>query len=670
MTVSTADQVLAHLQTYQLTEAQPGEWRCNSPLRPGANSQSFSVKIDGPEYGTWFDHVSGEKGSLYDLAQRLGIALPQPQPQAAQPTKRGYADLADYAQAHGVPAVAYVRWSWQETTRDGRPVLSFPTITGLRYRFLDGAKPTFSHAAGYQACWYGLAEAVTLAHMTGQPLVLCNGEPSVVAAQHWGIAACCVTSSGEKLLKQKQLDALKAAWSGPILVALDCDAKGRSTAPKLAAQVGGRAIDLGGSDGFDLADFGFLHQSQSVQVLAQRAASATPATAAASTPAPTIPPPMAVSARILGALTQLGYSFALNLLTGDIMVNGAPMTKVMAAQMRTALRDRAIKPIGAVDDVVLTEAARFAYHPIRDYLEKLTWDGVPRIRQLAGYCTGTDSPIVYADGTVVPLLHVYLRRWLIGACAKIYCQAQNMMLVLVGPQRSGKSTLARWLCPLPQFFLENAINTQDKDTFVRLMNYWIWEVAELDATTRKADVSALKDFITRKDVTVRKAYGAYDVTQPATASLIGTVNESDGFLADSTGNRRFLVVTITAIDLAYQQLDLQQIWAEAMHAYQAGESWELSLEEYQAQTDANRQHETSDILEGWIDRHFWIDMTDQTGMTTSDIIDHLRSKEVPVNADRQWEMRIGSILRRRGLTKQRQQTGLIRAYRWYGLMTK
>lgn len=99
-------------------------------------------------------------------------------------------------------------------------------------------------------------------------------------------------------------------------------------------------------------------------------------------------------------------------------------------------------------------------------------------------------------------------------------------------------------------------------------------------------------------------------------------------------------------------------------------SWELSPEEYQAQSEANRQHETSDILEGWIDRHFWIDTTDQTGMTTSDIIDHLRSKEVPVNADRQWEMRIGSILRRRGLTKQRQQAGLIRAYRWYGLMTR
>ncbi len=666
---STADRVLAHLQSYQLQEEQSGEWRCNSPLRPGADSQSFYVKIDGPEHGTWFDHVSGEKGSLYDLARRLGIALPQPQTQAAQPTKRGYTGLADYAQAHGVPAAVYTRWNWQETTRDGRPALSFSTVTGLRYRFLDGAKPTFSHAAGYQACWYGLTEAITLAQMTNQPLVLCNGEPSVVAAQHWGIPACCVTSSGEKLLKQQQLDALKAAWSGLILVALDCDTKGRTASPKLAAQVGGLVVDLGGSQGFDLADFGFLHQGQSVQALAQLAASATPASAS-TTPAPTIPPPMAVSARILGALQQLGYTFALNLLTGDVTVNGTPMTKVIAAQIRTALRDRMIRPIGAVDDVILTEAARFAYHPLRDYLEKLTWDGIPRIEQLAHYCTGTDSPIIYPDGTTKPLLNVYLRRWLIGACAKIYDQAQNMMLVLVGPQRSGKSTLARWFCPLPQFFLENAINTQDKDTFVRLMNYWIWEVAELDATTRKADVSALKDFITRKDVTVRKAYGAYDVTQPATASLIGTVNESDGFLADSTGNRRFLVVTITSIDLAYQRLDLQQIWAEAMHAYQGGESWELSPEEYQAQSEANRQHETSDILEGWIDRHFWIDTTDQTGMTTSDIIDHLRSKEVPVNADRQWEMRIGSILRRRGLTKQRQQAGLIRAYRWYGLMTR
>jgi energy-coupling factor transporter ATP-binding protein EcfA2 len=663
MTLSTAEKVLLHLQSYNLREEQPGEWRCNSPLRPHADSQSFYVKIDGPEHGTWFDHVSTESGSLYDLAQRLGIALPQ-QPQAAQPTKRGYTGLADYAQAHGVTEAVYVRWGWQETQRDGRLALSLPTATGLRYRFLDGAKPTFSHAAGYQACWYGLAEAVTLAHMTGQPLTLCNGEPSVVAAQHWGIAACCVTSSGEKLLKQKQLDELKGVWSGSILVALDCDAKGRSTAPKLAAQVGGLAIDLGGSDGFDLADFGFLHQGQSVQALAQLATSATPAAPPAATR-------HTVSMRMMQALTQLGYTFRLNLLANDIEVNGTLYDDVCRAQIRTAIRDLGGLPLGAIDDIIMTDAAAHSYHPVKQYLDALVWDGVPRLAQLAQYFTGSDSPITYTDGTQASLLRVYLRRWMVGAIAKVYDHAQNMMFVLAGPQGSGKSTFVRWLCQsLPDLHMEGAINVADKDSFVRLMTKWIWEVGELDATTRKADVSALKDFITQEYVTVRRSYGRADMRKPATSSLFGTVNEADGFLADSTGNRRFLVVTITDIDFTYQQLDIDQLWAEVMYLYRAGEPWRLSPEETLAQTEANKKHETSDILEGWLDRHFWIDTTDQVGMTTSDIIDHLRSKEIPVNADRQWEMRIGSILRRRGLVKSRQQTGLIRAYRWYGLVTK
>lgn len=666
---STADQVLACLQAYNLIEEQPGEWRCNSPLRPNADSHSFYVKIDGPEHGTWFDHVSNESGSLYDLATCLGIALPANQ--ANSTSKRGYQNLADYAQAHGVPASAYTRWGWQETIRDGRQALSFPTASGTRYRFLDGAKPTFTSPAGYQPCWYGLAEAVALAQATGQALVLCNGEPSVVAAQYWGVAACCVTGSGEKLLKPNLLQELQHAWSGPILIALDCDTKGRAAAPKLATQVHGIDFDLGGSDGFDLADYCRLHQGQSVQAL-QQLAQAVPmnTVTTAHSGSPLTPLPTTVSARILAALQHLNYRFRLNLLTNVIEANGESMTDVMRSQIRTALRDMGVGPIGAIDDVIVTEAARDSYHPITSYFDTLAWDGMPRIQQLAHYLTSHDAPIIYADGSTQPLIAVYLRRWLIGAIAKVYVQAQNMMLVLVGSQRSGKSTLARWLCPLPRLFIEGAINVQDKDNFVRLMSAWMWEVAELDATTRKADVSALKDFITKQDVTVRKAYDRYDVTKPATASLIGTVNESDGFLADSTGNRRFLVVTIDAIDFAYMQLDIHQLWAEALHAYQQGEPWELTPEEYAAQTETNRQHETSDILEGWIDKYFWIDPSDATSVTTADIIDHLRTKEVPVNADRQWETRIGTILRRRGLTKQRQQTGLIRAYRWYGLIPK
>lgn len=662
MPQSTADAVLIHLQTFDLVDEGNGKYRSNSPLRSGSNSHAFCVKIDGPEHGTWIDQVSGESGSLYELAARLGVT---PSHGAAAPstTKRGYRDLADYAAAHGVSASAYVAWGWSETTRDGRPALTFPTQTGPRWRFLDGAKPTFTSPAGYTPCWYGLTEAVILAQASGQPLVLCNGEPSVVAAQHHGVAACAITNSGERELPATLLAELRAVWAGEIIIALDCDTKGRTAAPKLAAQLGATIADLGGSQGFDLSDFCMLHGTQSIAALAARRVTAASSPSPASAPVTTT-----MSARILAALTQLGYVFRLNLLSDDIEVNGVALSDVTRAQMRTALRDMSIGPIGAVDDIVMTQAAAAAYHPITEYLDRLIWDGVARIDDLAACFVGTDTPVLYPDGTTRALIAVYLRRWLIGAVAKIYDQAQNMMLVVVGPQGSGKSTFARWLCSgLPHLHIESAINVADKDTDVRLMSRWIWEVGELDATTRKADVSALKEFITRQYVSVRKAYGRHDVRKPATASLIGTVNESDGFLADSTGNRRFLVASIRSINPIYQSFDIDQLWAEALHLYQHGESWRLTPAEIAAQNEANQQHEVGDPLDGWIEKYFWFDPADQVGMTTADVIDHLRSKDVPVNGDRAWETRIGTALRKRKLMKRQQRQGVHMTRRWYGI---
>ena len=662
---TTADAVLHMLQSFSLKGEGPGKYRCNSPLRPGANSHSFCIKIDDGEHGTWIDQVSGESGSLYELATQLGIPLPSAKAtHTTTSSKRGYTGLADYAQAHGASEAQFVAWDWEETTKDGRKALQFPTLHGDRWRFIDGAKPPFTNVLGYKPCWYGLAEAVALAQITSQPLVLCNGEASVVAAQSYGIPACSITNSGERELPLPLLQQLQGAYTGTILIALDCDDKGRKAAPKLAAQVGGQVVDLQGADGFDLADFCKLWQSGAMAELISRA-QPSPA-------APTPAPSYTVSGRIVGALAKLGYSFRLNVLSDDIEVNGEPLDDVIHSTMRAKLRDINIGPIGAVDDAIVLEAANHPYHPIKAYLDSLTWDGVPRIRALADCLYGSDDPVTYPDGTQLPLVYVYLRRWLIGAVAKVFVQAQNLMFTLVGPQGSGKSSFARYLCtPLPKLHLESAINVSDKDTDVRLMTKWIWEVGELDATTRKADVSALKEFITREYVTVRKAYGRHDVRKPATASLIGTVNDSDGFLADSTGNRRFLVATVTALDFRFYQIDIDQVWAEAMALYQAGESWRLTPEEGAAQEQTNKQHEVGDPVDGWLEKHFWFDVVnDPNGMTTADIIDVLRDKDAPINADRSWETRIGAALRKRGLFKRHISASGRRVRRWYGIIPK
>lgn len=208
-------------------------------------------------------------------------------------TKRAYTGLADYAAAHGTPVDAYRAAGWFETQHKGRPALAIPTATGTRHRYIDGGKQRFISPFGYQPCWYGLTNALEIAQRTGQLLVICNGEPSVVAAQAAGVAACSRAGGGENILPDGLLDELKQAWHGAILVALDCDDAGRGKAPKLAAQLvaagyEARAVDLELWEHADIADFCDQHGAQSVAALA--ACSALP------TLAPDLPSP-AYSAR-------------------------------------------------------------------------------------------------------------------------------------------------------------------------------------------------------------------------------------------------------------------------------------------------------------------------------------------------------------------------------------
>lgn len=262
---STADRVLAALEAYGLKKEGGNQYRCKkgSPLRPGSDSDGFTLRIDDGEHGAWDDKVSGESGSLYELAERLGIEVPKARHQRHEvaSTKRGYTGLEDYAKAHGVDIEIFQDAGWNETIYQQRRALSYPTHSGTRYRFIDGQKPTYINAQGYKACWYGLSKAVEKARAAKVPLVLCNGEASTVTAQFFGLPACAVTN-GEKRYPEGLIEELKQKWDGGFILAFDCDDTGRRAAQDIAAQLVGRAVavmDLGLTDSGDLADFCKLH---------------------------------------------------------------------------------------------------------------------------------------------------------------------------------------------------------------------------------------------------------------------------------------------------------------------------------------------------------------------------------------------------------------------------
>jgi len=321
------------------------------------------------------------------------------------------------------------------------------------------------------------------------------------------------------------------------------------------------------------------------------------------------------------------------------------------------------------EDAYTAYAKKDAYHPIKEYLNSLKWDGNDHIARLTDYMSSIDEPITYRDNTVVPLHAVYIYRWLIGAVAKVFDQHQLMMLVLDGPQDLGKSTLSNWLCSaLPEYFIESAIKLEDKDTEVRLIDRWIWEVAELDATTRKADQSALKSFITKKFVTVRKAYGRYEITKPAMACLIGTLNDAVGFLTDDTGNRRFMITILSRLDFHYMDIDVNQIWAQAVQLYREGQPFKLVGEERRAQNEVNKSHEVKSLIADYLDKYFAFDPEfGDEQYTLGDIAGVLRGHDIRLHGtERAQYMELARILTMKGATKVHTRAGNV----WTGFYAR
>jgi hypothetical protein len=273
--ISTKNKIIEFLQPFGLKPEGEDSYRSNRPWSLSSDSMSLTMKFADGEHGTFYDHVAGEGGSIYELAAKLGIKPNgrDPQPDEPPTTKRAYYGLSDYASYHGVGSEVFEEAGWREVKLQARPSLEFITKNGKRWRFLDGEKPTFKSEVGYKSCWYGLDRAIQIIQDTDRSLVICNGEPSVVTVQHYGIPAICVTGGEHPHLPDNLLDELKQAYSKHlIIVAGDCDDTGRTMALGIQTQLiqAGylvMAVDLQGGKGFDLADYCALNKENSYQRL-------------------------------------------------------------------------------------------------------------------------------------------------------------------------------------------------------------------------------------------------------------------------------------------------------------------------------------------------------------------------------------------------------------------
>jgi len=246
-----------------------------------------------------------------------------------------------------------------------------------------------------------------------------------------------------------------------------------------------------------------------------------------------------------------------------------------------------------IRDIIRKEASKNAYHPIKEYFNNLNLNGV----------SGTiDKLLTYFKTNDDEMFKVYLTKWLVSAVAKAFEAVENAMLVLDGDQGCGKSYFTKWLCPIEKFFIEESINTNDKDCLLRLIRSFVWEVSELGATTRKSDREALKQFLTKKFVIVRKNYEVEDIEKPPLANFIGTINNEAGFLNDPTGSRRFHVVTLEEINWNYSKdIKIDDVWADAYRLYKSGYKFTLTKEENLKRIKLNSEYTATVYTDALLD---------------------------------------------------------------------
>ncbi len=239
--------------------------------------------------------------------------------------------------------------------------------------------------------------------------------------------------------------------------------------------------------------------------------------------------------------------------------------------------------------------ASSSYHPVRDYLQGLVWDGRGRLSTWpVRYLGAMDSEYVRAIGP----------RFLIGACARVMqpgCKLDTMV-ILEGKQGLGKSTAVRVL--FDPWYTDADLDPGNKDTSAIIRGHWGVEFGEMHGAKR-SEVTQLKAFLSRREDRQRDAYGRVPETHPRQSVFIGTTNSSD-YLLDQTGGRRFWPIACGRIDLGALADDRGQLWAEAFHMQQAGAPWWLDEEgeTHAAGEQAQRRSadELEDLIAAWLAR--------------------------------------------------------------------
>lgn len=291
------------------------------------------------------------------------------------------------------------------------------------------------------------------------------------------------------------------------------------------------------------------------------------------------------------------------------------------------------------------------FHPVRDYLSGLKWDGVDRLDDFFSYfCNVPKSATVSG----------FARNFFIQAVARIYRPGvkADLMLVLEGGQGARKSTLAATLAGVGNY-ADVGTAPSDKDFYQIIQGVWLVEISEM-ASFARAENSHIKRAISVAVDRFRRSYGRNVEEFKRECVFFGTANNSD-WQKDETGGRRYMPVWVGDVDIDGVLSVRDQLWAEAVHRFNAGEPWWVLPE---GAEDAQEERYVEDVwaepvlhyLQGKPGTSGQLGVGPRKKVTISELLTYALDMDVK-KQDRSAQTRMGNLMRRLGWTARQRRVG-------------
>ncbi|HKO91586.1 MAG TPA: VapE domain-containing protein [Polyangiaceae bacterium] len=340
---------------------------------------------------------------------------------------------------------------------------------------------------------------------------------------------------------------------------------------------------------------------------------------------------------------QYGSRLRLDEMSGTVLHEGEEVTDNFVSQVRIDLEERYSVRANEANAVraVNYVASKSKFHPVREFLEGLTWDGTPRLHRVAAEILRARA----STASELDLLGTICKRWFISLVGRPLRPGLKVdtTLIIQGLQGTGKSTFFRTLAGI---WFSDSDMPLDKDGMMQMAGAWISEWAELENVIGRNTISKVKAFLTSVSDRFRPPFGRTPITIKRSGVIVGSTNLQD-FLSDPTGSRRFWVVPAGEVNLALLREWREQLLAEAVQLFRQNERHWLSDEEEAQRRDFVSQFTDTDVWEERVLGYASL----RPHVRIADVLQ--QALDIPVDRqERRQQYRVTAILRRAGYEPQ------------------